>query len=128
MIVKTLEDIEGTSADTRGPDWSSQRFFLASDGMGYTLTETTVEAGFDHILWYKNHIEACYCFKGSGEVENLTTGEKHAIKPGTLYALDQHDRHALRAFTKMKLVCVFTPALTGGETHDEDGSYSMAKQ
>ncbi len=126
MIVKTLRDIEGTKNDTRGTGWSSQRFSLAEDGLGFTMTETTVDAGVDHVLWYKHHLEACYCFEGEGEVEDLTTGEKYAIKPGTFYALDKHDRHAFRAFTRMKLACVFTPALTGGETHDADGSYLPA--
>jgi len=127
MIVKTLREIEGTRNDTRGAVWSSQRFTLAEDGMGFTMTETTVEAGADQVLWYKHHLEACYCFEGNGEVEDLTTGEKYAINPGTFYALDHHDRHAMRAFTRMKLVCVFTPALTGGETHDADGSYIPPK-
>lgn len=124
MIVKTLKDIEGTKNDTRGPGWSSQRFSLAEDGLRFTLTETTVDAGVDHVLWYKNHIEACYCIEGEGEVEVLETGEKFPVTPGTFYALDKHDRHAMRAFTRMKLVCVFTPPLTGGETHDADGSYN----
>lgn len=123
MIVRTLKGIAGTKNDTRGTDWSSQRFSLAEDKIGFTMTETTVEAGADHILWYKNHIEACYVFEGEGEVELLATGEKFPIKPGTFYALDKHDKYAMRAFSQVKMVCVFTPALTGGETHDEDGSY-----
>ena len=40
-----------------------------------------------------------------------------------MYALDQHDRHTLRVRTDLHLVCVFNPALTGGETHDADGSF-----
>ena len=127
MIVRTLKDIEDTKNDTRGADWSSQRFSLREDGIGFTMTETTVEAGADNILWYKNHIEACYCFEGEGEVEVLETGEKFPINAGTFYALDKHDRHVMRAFTRMKFVCVFTPALTGGEPHDEDGSYNLAE-
>ena len=127
MIVKTLQDLAGGKGDTSGPGWSSQRFSLAEDGLGFTMTETTVEAGVDHVLWYKHHLEACYCIEGEGEVEDLTTGARHAIVPGTFYALDQHDRHAFRAFTKMRLVCVFTPPLTGGETHDADGSYLPAE-
>jgi L-ectoine synthase len=39
--------------------------------------------------------------------------------------LDKHDRHELEAITDMRLVCVFTPALLGPETHDEDGSYPV---
>jgi L-ectoine synthase len=58
MIVKTVQDIEGTKNDTRGAVWSSQRFILGEDGMGFTMTETTVEAGTDQVLWYKNHLEA----------------------------------------------------------------------
>ena len=38
--------------------------------------------------------------------------------------LDRNEKHRLRAFTAMRLVCVFTPALTGRETHDEDGAYA----
>lgn len=127
MIVRTLKDIEGTKNDTRGEHWSSQRFSLAEDSLGFTMTETTIEAGTGEILWYKNHIEACYCFEGEGEIEDLATGEIHPIKPGTFYALNNHDRYAMRAITQVKLVCVFTPALTGGETHDEDGSYNVAE-
>ena len=120
-----LKDIEGTNGDCRGPGWSSQRFCLTEDNLGFTMTETVVEAGVDHILWYKNHIEACYCIEGSGEVEVIETGDKFLISPGTFYALDKHDRHAMRAFTRMKIICVFCPALKGSETHDSEGSYSI---
>ena len=37
----------------------------------------------------------------------------------------KHDRHRLEAHTDMRIVCVFTPALVGRETHDEDGSYPI---
>ncbi|MEM7226805.1 MAG: ectoine synthase [Pseudomonadota bacterium] len=126
MIVKTLQDLAGTKGDTRGAGWSSQRFLLAEDGMGFTLTETTITAGTDHVLWYKHHLEACYCIDGEGEVEDLATGALYQILPSTCYALDQHERHRFKAITDMRLVCVFTPALTGGEVHDEDGAYVAA--
>ncbi len=32
---------------------------------------------------------------------------------------------SLKVFTAMRLVCVFTPALTGRETHDADGAYAL---
>ena len=50
----------------------------------------------------------------------------HPISPGTMYALDQHDRHILRAHTNMALVCVFWPALTGVERHNAVGGYDPA--
>ena len=44
---------------------------------------------------------------------------------GTLYILDRHDRHILRAETDLRMVCVFTPPLTGNEVHDENGVYPL---
>ena len=124
MIVRHLGNIIDTPRDVRGPVWASRRFLLAEDGVGFTLTETTVEAGADQVLWYKHHLEANYVIDGEGEVENLASGEVYALAPGSIYVLDRHERHRLRAFTRMRLVCVFTPALTGAETHDADGVYA----
>jgi L-ectoine synthase len=107
----------------RTEHWSSQRFLHREDGMGFTLTDTTLEAGLDSIIHYKNHLEACYCIEGEGTIEDLSTGTVHEIKPGTMYALDRHDRHRLRARTQLRLVCVFNPALAGREIHDAEGSY-----
>ena len=52
--------------------------------------------------------------EGEGEVLDVATGERHAIRPGTLYALNLNDQHVLRA-TKgdLRLVCVFNPPLSG---------------
>jgi L-ectoine synthase len=124
MIVRTLNDLIDTSRDVRGDVWASRRFLLAEDGLGFTLTETTVVAGANQVLWYQYHVEANYVIEGEGEVENMVTGEVFALTPGTIYVLDQHERHRLKAFSKMRLVCVFTPALTGREIHDADGAYA----
>ena len=124
MIVRTLNDLIDTSRDVRGDVWASRRFLLAEDGVGFTLTETTVTAGANQVLWYKYHVEANYVIEGEGEVENMASGEVFALAPGSIYVLDQHERHRLKAFTKLRLVCVFTPALTGRETHDADGAYA----
>ena len=124
MIVRSLNDIIDSPRDVRGAAWASRRFLLAEDGVGFTLTETTVEAGTEQVLWYKHHVEANYVIDGEGEVENLATGEVFPLGPGTIYVLDQHERHRLRAVTQLRLVCVFTPPLTGRETHDADGAYA----
>ena len=124
-IVKNLDDLIGTDRDMRGDVWTSRRFLVADDNVGFTLTETSVEAGSKQTLWYKHHIEANYVIEGEGEVENVATGEVFPLKPGTMYTLDKHEKHQLRTFTRMRLVCVFNPALTGRETHDDDGAYSL---
>ena len=61
-----------------------------------------------------------------GAEPGLNGGKIYKITPGTLYILDRHDRHLLRAKTALKLACVFNPPLVGDEVHDEDGVYPLA--
>ena len=122
MIIKRKEDVIGTKGDASGALWHSFRLLHEEDGMQVTLTDSILEVGFDMQLWQKNHLEACYCLEGEGTVEEIDTGEVHAIRPGTLYAMNQHDRHRIKAKTQMRLICTFYPALTGQEVHDADGS------
>ncbi len=48
--------------------------------------------------------------------------------PGTIYSLNEHDAHDLVASDDedLRLVCMFTPALTGDEAHrlTESGIHS----
>jgi L-ectoine synthase len=119
MIVRRLPEVTTV-------DWGnglSRRFLLRSDGMGYTVTDTIVRAGTKSRLEYRHHLEACYCIEGSGEVVDLE-GNTHALVPGTLYALDRNDPHFLIAAPNedLRLVCVFSPALRGSETHKLDSA------
>ena len=123
MIIRTLDEISGTDRDVSGEGWRSRRILRRDDGMDHSLHWTEVPAGTEQHLWYKHHLEANLCISGTGEVIDVATGAVHPIAPGTLYALDRHDRHILRAHTDLTLVCVFTPALSGNEKHDADGSY-----
>jgi L-ectoine synthase len=123
MIIRTLDEIADTERDVRGEGWRSRRILLRDDAMAHSLHWTEIAAGSELTLWYKHHLEANLIISGEGEVQDLATGKVHPLGPGSLYALDKNDRHVVRAHTDMKLVCVFTPALTGRETHDEDGSY-----
>ena len=66
MIVKSLEDIVGTKGDAHGDKWHSLRLLHMEDGMGVTLTDSILEAGFEMDLWQKHHYEACYCLEGEG--------------------------------------------------------------
>jgi L-ectoine synthase len=123
MIIRKLDEIVGSDRDVFWGNGQSRRFLLERDGMGYSLTDTVINAGSESLLEYKNHMEACYCIEGEGEVEDMQ-GNVHPIKVGTMYALDKHDKHYLRAKTTMRLVCVFTPPLAGKESHSlrADGS------
>lgn len=124
MIVRQLDEIKGTRFEVDTPNWTSFRFLLARDGMGFSMHETRIRPGTETHMHYRHHLEAVYCIEGSGEIEDLATGTVHQIRPGTLYALDRHDEHKLRGHAEgLRLVCVFNPPVTGEETHDETGAY-----
>lgn len=122
MLVRTLDEITGTDNDVRGDGWRARRHFVRADGLGFSLSETTVEAGREMNLWYKHHEEVCFVVEGAAEITERDTGAVHRIGPGDAYA-PRHDRHTIRVLEPLRLVCVFAPALTGNETHDADGSY-----
>ncbi|MCZ0206111.1 ectoine synthase [Streptomyces sp. UMAF16] len=123
MIIRKLD-----SAKT--VDWGnglSRRFILDADGLGYSITDTTVRAGTKSRLQYRNHLETCYCIEGSGEVVELD-GTSHPLTPGVLYSLNNHDPHYLVASPDedLRLVCVFAPALQGDEVHNLNENESSA--
>ena len=125
MIVRKLDELAGTDREVNASTWVSKRLLLQSDGMGFSFHVTTLYAGTETRMWYKNHFEAVLCVEGEGDIEDLGTGKKHLITAGTMYALNEHDRHVLRARTNLKMVCVFNPPCTGRETHDADGAYPL---
>lgn len=125
MIVKRLRELEGGERDVSAEGWRSRRLLLASEGMGFSLHDTLIAEGAELRMHYKHHVEAVYCIEGDGEIEDLESGARHPISPGTMYALDGHERHVLRARTQLRMVCVFNPPVTGRETHGPDGAYPV---
>ncbi|GAA3039943.1 ectoine synthase [Actinokineospora globicatena] len=109
-------------------DWGnglSHRLLVESDGMGFAMAHTVVAAGTSSRLQYRQHLEACYCVSGKGEVHSADGSVRQIIEPGVLYALDQHDAHTLIAASgdDMHLISVFNPPIRGDERHrlDPDG-------
>lgn len=127
MIVRRLADCVGTAREVSGRTWTSRRLLLAGDGLGFSFHDTLIHAGTETVMEYRHHFEAVYCVEGEGEIEDCADGRRHPIAPGTVYALDRHDRHILRARTTLRLVCAFNPPLAGDETHDADGVYPPPK-
>ncbi|WP_329107639.1 ectoine synthase [Micromonospora sp. NBC_01699] len=118
MIVKTRSQVPAV-------DWgngTSFRLLVEGDNMGFAIAHTVVAAGSKSPLHYRNHLEACYCVSGRGQV--IAGGVTHAIEPGVLYALDQHDEHFLIADPEqdMELISVFNPPLRGDERHNFDAN------
>lgn len=132
MIVRRLSEIVGTERDVLGHDrdvaegtWRSRRLILADERVGFSLHDTVLYAGTETSMWYANHVEAVYVIEGHGELTDHETGEKHELSPGTMYLLNGHERHTLRAHTDVRTVCVFNPPVTGREVHDADGVYPL---
>jgi L-ectoine synthase len=121
MIVRSLSEVVGTERDVAGEGWRSRRLLLRDDGMGFSLHDTVVEAGAELQMEYRHHLEACYILEGRAEIEDLARGQRHQLAPGTVYALNQHDRHILRVSSALRLVCIFNPALVGTEQHQGGG-------
>lgn len=128
MIVRTLAGIDRTDRDVEAPTWRSRRLVLAREQVGFSLHDTIIYAGTETSMWYANHIEAVYCIGGTGELVNDETGERHDLAAGTMYLLDGHERHTVRATTDLRMVCVFNPPVTGREVHDENGVYPLLTQ
>ena len=125
MIVRKLEEAKTGRRLVETAGWNSVRLLLKDDGMGFSFHITTIYAGAELPMHYRNHLESVYCVSGEGSIENLETGEKFQIHPGGMYALDRHDRHVLRAASEMTMACVFNPPLNGLEVHDETGAYPL---
>ncbi|MBO6853209.1 MAG: ectoine synthase [Marivivens sp.] len=126
MIVRDFNALMNTDRVVSDAQWTSVRMLLADDGMGFSFHITFLEAGSEHEFEYKNHFESVYCMQGKGSITDHATGETHEIKPGVMYALNEHDRHTLRAEEELVMACVFNPPVTGREVHQEDGSYAIA--
>ncbi|MBP1888336.1 ectoine synthase [Sinorhizobium mexicanum] len=125
MIIRTIDEAKQSDRRVTAENWESIRLLLSEDKVGFSFHITTMYPNTETRIWYKNHFEAVFCIEGDGEIETLADGKIYPIRPGTIYILDEHDRHLLRANTQMRNVCVFVPALHGNETHDADGSYPL---
>ncbi len=127
MILTSLEKacLDGQEIHSPGGGWKSVRMILKDQNMGFSFHITTIFKNADFYMHYQNHLESVYCISGRGEITDLETGRVHTIEPGTLYALDKHDKHRLHALEELELACVFNPPLTGREVHNKEGSYDI---
>lgn len=125
MIVRDLKTAEASARRIVSEGWESTRLLLKNDEVGFSFHITTIYQNAELHMHYQNHFESVYCISGKGEIEDLATGKIYPIAPGTLYVLDQHDKHILRAQEEMKLACVFNPPLNGKEVHSAEGVYPL---
>lgn len=120
MFARRKDDVESVLWG----NGTSHRLLTQTDEMGFTICHTVVFAGTESKLQYRRHLEACYCIGGRGQVVSADGETVFEIDPGTIYVLDNHDAHTLRAHTgeNLHLISVFNPPLTGQEKHTLDPS------
>lgn len=128
MIVRKLEEASRGRRRIVAETWESTRLLLENDKMGFSFHITTIYAGTETEMCYRNHLEAVYCISGKGSLVSSFEGRTYELCPGVLYALDQHDHHVLRTETDLVLACVFNPPLYGNEIHDADGAYPVTAE
>ncbi|MEU9705428.1 ectoine synthase [Streptomyces sp. NPDC047981] len=114
MFTRSVDDV----VPVQWGNGTSHRLLTKTDGMGFAVAVTLVRQGTTSALQYRDHLEACYCVAGSGEVVEKD-GTRHKITPGTIYALDEHDPHYLIAsdYEDLHLISVFNPPIVGDEKH-----------
>ncbi|GAB3568477.1 ectoine synthase [Spelaeicoccus albus] len=125
MLVTNRDDLNDSERDVKSETWRSRRMVLAREGVGFSVHDTVIYAGTTSTFHYQNHIEAVYCVQGEGTLTNEETGEVHDLRDGTLYLLDKHEKHTVRATTELRMACTFNPPVTGREVHDENGVYPL---
>jgi L-ectoine synthase len=130
MIVRNLAEANQTNRRIVSPDgnWESTRLLLKDDNMGFSFHITTIYKDADFQMHYQNHLESVYCMSGRGEIVRLEDGTVFPIETGTLYILDKHDKHILRATEEMTMACVFNPPLNGKEVHNKEGAYELVAE
>lgn len=125
MIVRTLKEAQQSDRKVESDGFNSVRLLLKNDQMGFSFHITTIYKDAELHLHYQNHLESVYCISGKGSVETLDDGKVYPIEPGTIYILDKHDKHILRAQEEMQMACVFNPPLHGKEKHNAEGAYEL---
>lgn len=123
MIIRDIENLPSKCNVVESEWFTSYRFLIADDRLGYSMHLTKTKAGSKNSMQYKHHVETVFCIKGIGEITDYKSGDIYIISPGVSYTLDKHDKHILEAKTDLELLCVFNPACKGLEIHDSDGSY-----
>ena len=109
MFIKRLADtrVVGISHGRT----KAYRYLTQDDECGFTMSTPRSPAGKGIVLWYQNHVEANYVLEGEGSVEDLTTGEKWDLAPGSVYFVGPKDRHQTQTSTGFYLLSVFNPPL-----------------
>ena len=108
MFLKRLADTREVSVSHGAA--KAYRYLTQADECGFTISTPRSPAGDGIVLHYKNHVEANYVIEGEGTAEDLTTGEKWDLFPGSMYFVGPKDRHQVNTTTGFYLLSGIQPA------------------
>ncbi|MGE0211096.1 MAG: ectoine synthase [Parvibaculaceae bacterium] len=123
MFVKRADEMRRAAKEIIAANGQARtlRMLTKADGIGFGFSDVHFAAGAEATLWYKHHWEANHIVSGTGEVNDLTTGETWRLEPSMAYNVGPKDRHRVRAHTDIHILSVFCPPLSGDEQHGKDG-------
>jgi L-ectoine synthase len=121
MIIRSVNEVTGTERDVHGEGWRSRRLLLADDGIGYSLHETTLDAGIELRFEYRNHRETVYCLEGEGSVEDVASGRRTVLRPGSMYSAGIGEPHVVRTDTQMRVSASSPPRSAAPRRPTEPG-------
>ncbi len=68
MFIRSLDTAEAEGYYVNWGAGTSHCLVVNDDNMGFTICHTIVWPYTESLLEYRNHLEACYCIKGKGEI------------------------------------------------------------
>ena len=119
-IVRSLREIVGTDRDVFWGNGQSRRFLTKVDRMGFALCNTSGNSFTNSTIVYNNHFESCYYLEGSGEYEWESGRHPVLTGPaqGTVFIMNNHDKHYMRIAEKSICLSIFNPPIEGHECHN----------
>ena len=119
MLIRTLNDILGTSRDQKGQGWQSRRLLTSEDRSDFSFHDTVIAAGARIPVRLKGQFEVVYVLEGYGAIESENSTTITTLEPGVLYTVSPDDPHVLVADTEIKMICIFTPACSAEQVAHE---------
>lgn len=104
MLIRYSDDTSDSALNASKK--KKHQLLLQTDGMGFCMSDISIEAGASMEVYCSDHEEAVFCFEGEGELVNLKNDDSYRVTAGTLYALEYEDEHKLNAETDMRMLCV----------------------
>ena len=88
---------------------------MFSPGLGVSLAEAVVEAGGKTEAHFHTAFdEIYYCLEGAGILH--VNGKSHPFSPGVYHLILKGSTHFLTATTRLRLLCICSPAYSHEET------------